>query len=525
MFVGGKNNNHLKEMQSFSHAEYSKDKKISALDWQPKARGIIAFACIDAGSFTERLVKVGKSLISHVVIWNFNDPIYPQIILEAPFDVMCLRFNPTQPSIIAGGLINGQVILWNLEMIHHQAQRVANENEKDGNIREQIPRLTWKYLSTIEASHGRCVTDVQWIPDCKEVVANGSLRATKDNQTYQFASVAGDGKMHIWDIRRDNVKKRAPRRVADKLMQQWLPYHSNIMMQTDLTSELSVSSLALGDEESGKPYSVLCATHDGEVAIGDWSPSDTMVNDVQEEQQSSADKKQNGNSKSNNTIKNVFGLDNGSHLGPANMLHRHPRYHDIFLSVGDWCFKIWKIGCDSPIWTSTYSHSYLTCGKWSPTRPGVVYIGRSDGMVEIWDFMDKSHQHSLTTQVSQQQITAMEFRAGSSSAKHSFQFLSVGSSNGTLYVLEVPPNLIRPQGGELEYVRQFFEREQNRMEYFKMRWAYNEQQQNELRLQNDMEELERKRIEQNNSVAKDEMPDYVALKEEFLKTIMEDSED
>lgn len=37
-----------------------------------------------------------------------------QLLLEAPDDVMCFKFNPTDPNIVAGGCINGQVILWDI---------------------------------------------------------------------------------------------------------------------------------------------------------------------------------------------------------------------------------------------------------------------------------------------------------------------------------------------------------------------------------------------------------------------------
>ena len=37
-----------------------------------------------------------------------------QLLLEAPDDILCFKFMPTDPNIIAGGCINGQVVLWNI---------------------------------------------------------------------------------------------------------------------------------------------------------------------------------------------------------------------------------------------------------------------------------------------------------------------------------------------------------------------------------------------------------------------------
>ena len=37
-----------------------------------------------------------------------------QILLEGPDDISCFKFNPTNPNIIAGGCINGQLVLWDI---------------------------------------------------------------------------------------------------------------------------------------------------------------------------------------------------------------------------------------------------------------------------------------------------------------------------------------------------------------------------------------------------------------------------
>ena len=37
-----------------------------------------------------------------------------QLLLEAPDDIMSFRFSPTDPNIIVGGCLNGQVVLWDI---------------------------------------------------------------------------------------------------------------------------------------------------------------------------------------------------------------------------------------------------------------------------------------------------------------------------------------------------------------------------------------------------------------------------
>lgn len=95
--------------QSFTDLVYSKGKRVTAIVWVPGKKGMVAVACTQPLSADERLENAGRVENSAVLIWNFLDPIHPQYVLEAPFDVFSFGFNPAKPEIITGGLHNGQV--------------------------------------------------------------------------------------------------------------------------------------------------------------------------------------------------------------------------------------------------------------------------------------------------------------------------------------------------------------------------------------------------------------------------------
>ena len=40
----------------------------------------------------------------------------------------------------------------------------------------------------------------------------------------------------------------------------------------------------------------------------------------------------------------------------------------------------------TPIMTTKYHPTYVTRGCWSPTRPGVFFVTREDGVLDIWDY-------------------------------------------------------------------------------------------------------------------------------------------
>ena len=64
----------------------------------------------------------------------------------------------------------------------------------------------------------------------------------------------------------------------------------------------------------------------------------------------------------------------------------------IVLTVYDYHFSVWNVELDvpKPIFSS-YIYGYpvhILSGCFSPTRPGVIYIGKSDGKIHVWDLTD-----------------------------------------------------------------------------------------------------------------------------------------
>ena len=76
-------------------------------------QGVVAVACTDPQSFNQRVDALGGAPAAHaVLVWNFRDPIHPELVLESPYEVFCFQSNPLQPEVITGGCYNGQIIMW-----------------------------------------------------------------------------------------------------------------------------------------------------------------------------------------------------------------------------------------------------------------------------------------------------------------------------------------------------------------------------------------------------------------------------
>jgi hypothetical protein len=99
-----------------------------------------------------------------------------------------------------------------------------------------------------------------------------------------------------------------------------------------------------------------------------------------------------------------------------------------------------------PLLSGVMSNVSLTCGKWSPTRPGVFYIGRADGVIEVWDIIDKSHAASSTQNISPSAISSIQIHYYPGGKG---QFISAGDDDGTLHILETPKSLYKPGKNEV----------------------------------------------------------------------------
>ena len=49
--------------------------------------------------------------------------------------------------------------------------------------------------------------------------------------------------------------------------------------------------------------------------------------------------------------------------------------------------------------STKYSMHYLTDACWSPTRPSVFFTSKMDGTIDVWDYIFKQNEPTLTVQV------------------------------------------------------------------------------------------------------------------------------
>ena len=66
------------------------------------------------------------------------------------------------------------------------------------------------------------------------------------------------------------------------------------------------------------------------------------------------------------------------------------------------CFFSFQTG---PILQCNASSKRLTAGHWSNSRPGVFYIAKQDGTLDVWDLLDRTHEPSMSQSITPAPIT------------------------------------------------------------------------------------------------------------------------
>ncbi|XP_027470263.1 WD repeat-containing protein 63 isoform X2 [Zalophus californianus] len=212
---GDKTDTHLKEYQSFTDLHNLTEKMVTSVSWHPTIYGLIAVSVAARLSLEERVHFSGKLLLqpSLILFWSFSDPIHPQLMLESPDDIFCFKFCPSDPNIIAGGCINGQIVMWDITA---HADRI--ENIKTGGSRSKKVTLKPMFLlepdsnkeatyirhcavSSIENGHKKVITDIHWLSDTFEINRSGTVFENRNGICCQLVTCSADCTICFWDIR------------------------------------------------------------------------------------------------------------------------------------------------------------------------------------------------------------------------------------------------------------------------------------------------------------------------------------
>merc|ERR1719456_1753535 len=145
----------------------------------------------------------------------------------------------------------------------------------------------------------------------------------------------------------------------------------------------------------------------------------------------------------------------GKHFGRVYGCKRNPFHVKFFMTVGDWCAKLWMEELKGPLIVSPYYPAFLSAAAWSPTRAGVFFLTRHDGRIDVWDYFYRMNEVSLSQKVSDGPLTSLSVQAGGSLA-------AVGDADGVITLLQLCDGLVQMGPNEKNIIGQMFERETKR---------------------------------------------------------------
>uniref|UniRef100_A0A0G4FYU7 Uncharacterized protein n=1 Tax=Chromera velia CCMP2878 TaxID=1169474 RepID=A0A0G4FYU7_9ALVE len=499
--IGSKSQSNMREIRNLHDLTFSKNKRITSIAWVPGSNDLIAISCVDNLSFDERIELSGRAQTAVVMIWSLADSIHPQAALESQAEVNTLSFWPSDRQFLLGGCLTGQVVVWKLDAVALGSASDKRRQMIEADKTHGVPKLGFLKMSEIEFSHSRVVTDIQWFPEGVEFDRRKGLQTKPGLESHRFfLTASGDGQLLVWNWAETKEKMLDLKDDASRKEMVWVPYASVQISRRDSGCEMSLSSIRLATPEEGEERATTklwAATEDGEVALIDWGAK------AEEGQKPEY-------------VKKV--LDFARTWRPSVAFERSPFFPDIFLHVTDWNFFLWKERGDlwkessdndtAPLFQSPTPMAPFTCGTWSTARPCVLFIGRMDGQLEIWDFADQSHRSSLFHSVASVALSSIAFQSPTSvkpsapkqhagglkvpgtgnalsqgngplllssavgnkkkdtnPVEVALQQMAIGDENGNLHVLELPKSMKKAIQNEQKVMRLFLEREAERCKY------------------------------------------------------------
>nr|XP_033478376.1 WD repeat-containing protein 63 isoform X2 [Epinephelus lanceolatus] len=488
----GKVSENLMLYQAFTDQKYTKDKKISSVNWHPAIYGLIAVALTKK---EEKLLNESSTSAvqnSVILFYSFSDPSNPQLLLECPGDIFAFEFCPSDPNIIVGGCVNGQGT--------QPAKKVSVNTdmfELDGNKENKIPVVRYCAVSAVQSSNKAPITDVQWLPPTFEVTRTGVPVENKHNISVQIVTCSRDCDIMFWDVRmsrllsqsaserKQSMDQKKPNIVPDTfkhLDQTWKPLFRVSLPMIDSSGEYAPRKFSLehytgNGNNTGRTTDEVNENDSSEV-ISDYSrlrvPSATTLTALEDVNTKLCIGTQDG--KIVYTDWKLVKDDSGRlhsakplhcfsiHHWQVNTVQRSPFFKDIILTTGSWDFAIWKEGfMDGPIVLSPRCEQECTVGCWSLSRPAVFFIGREDGSIEVWNLLEKTSEPlQVITHVTNAKITCI--KPWTASPKQ--HFLAVTDDLGMVRVLEILKSLYIPSRSETLNMKKYFELEEDRLKHF-----------------------------------------------------------
>lgn len=331
---------------------------------------------------------------SYVCTWNVDrrglDPKQADLVIDVGTAVMAVSFHPARPSLIAGGLYSGDVVVWDTS-------------------KSQDPVVAQTGLSA--ESHREAVYQVAWVP-------------LEKRGEFGVLSACSGGRVLLWTL--DPDPGTLVLHAGYALITQQVP-HSSSSTHTKArgSSHVGITSLALSPWD---PDTFLVGSEGGlllKCAFSSQTPAAVPPSQDQERDSSLVLK-----------APAVFSFQ--PRRSPIHAIHCSPFHRNLFVSVGtDGLAHLHSLLQASPLRSLRVSDAYVFDVSWSPSRPLVFAAATGQGVVQIFDLGGRSARPAATVEHGGggEAATCLAFNATNT------DLLAVGHVDGTLDIWRLSSNL------------------------------------------------------------------------------------
>ncbi|CAI9613575.1 unnamed protein product [Staurois parvus] len=320
---------------------------------------------------------------SYVCTWNLDrrgfNPNHPDVVLEVSSSAMCLAFHPSRPSIIAGGLYNGEVLVWDTS-------------------RADDPLIGRTGLSI--DSHTDTVYQVSWFQDQSQ------------GQRLQVLSISTDGKILVWQMEKDG---------------QLVLFDGFALVTQQIPSNTKINKHGRGDTAVG----VMC------LSSSHFDPSLFIVGSEGGyllKCSSTAQTVALTNVASSVPLKAPAQFTFSPQGGPVYSVDYSPFHRNLFLSAGtDGHAHLYSMLQSKPLSSLQLSQKYLFSIRWSPVRPLVFAAASGEGHLLLFDLGKSSQKPSLVIKQTDNEkpVYCLEFNRAQT------RVLAAGDGTGTVKIWQL----------------------------------------------------------------------------------------
>eukprot|EP00731_Ephydatia_muelleri_P007403 Em0003g1651a len=310
---------HLEKLWSYSCVA-TKGRSVTAIALNPANSDIVA---VGYGGFSARTQGLG-----YICCWSLKNPESPERVYHAPSGVTSLNFSQIHPNLLAAGLYNGTLMLYNIRSTEHDFLL----DSRDAMYKHTAP-----------------VWQVSWVVKERLVGEKSEV----------LVSISVDGRVLQWSIRKgfESLQLMKLKRVVEPKGEKKAPGKPK-QAQVDSGQGgalISQHSPGMGfDFWSNDSNTYLVCTEEGYIHKCSCSYNEQFLETYP------------------------------GHTGPVYRVKWSPFVPDVFLSCSaDWTVKLWHQEYTSPLHSFQAGQKAINDICWSP-MDSTLFGCVSEGRIEIW---------------------------------------------------------------------------------------------------------------------------------------------